>query len=244
MNNLTQRQRVVQDNNTERVVEFLFKRTINLITLSEPTEINSYTLKVEAGHNLVVNNYVALIEDGVPFQAKVLGVNTNTITLDSPFDRVYSVSTVGARTTIDMNVNGSTTPVIFNINPIQRAKWHINGVVIQITSTSAMDDSKFGGITALSKGLLLRHKNRHFYNISNVKSNGDFILRNYSVQYSDKAPAGVFGLKAEKVFNGHNGNGSAICLRGDTLNELQIIVQDNLTGLSRIQAMAFGRIIA
>jgi hypothetical protein len=58
--------------------------------------------------------------------------------------------------------------------------------------------------------------------------------------YSDKAPAGFYGMRVRRSFNGPDKNDVVIELEKDTSDELQLIIQDNLTGLTSFKIVAQG----
>ncbi len=113
-----------------------------------------------------------------------------------------------------------------------------------ITDASEMDDTKFGGITALTKGVFLRKVNGVIKNIFNAKTNGDIALNCSTYSYADKAGAGNYGFRAIKTFGGQENQGVIIRLAGDTQDTLEIVVQDNLTGLTGMYIMAKGHTVS
>lgn len=232
----------VQDQST-KIVDFYFKNLVGYVTLASNTTIFSYTVTLTAGHGVTTSNYLTFLEGDNISQFKVLNVATNTITLDSPLDFAYTTSAEIRKTTIGMNVDGSTTPVIFDIAPDQNSKLHINCIVLSLEDNTAMDSGMFGGITALTKGIVIRRLNDINHNITNIKTNGEFRVRGFNVLYDDKAPSGVYGLCANKCFNGQTNNGVTIFLNGETQDKLQIIIQDNLTGLTKFTATAQGHYV-
>lgn len=232
----------IQDSDS-KIIDFYFKRQLGLTTLASNATINSYTIELAEGHGVTNGEYLSFLEDNNATQSKVINVSTNTITLDSPIDYAYTTNALVRRTTIDMNVDGSSTPVIFNIVPAFNNKWHINNINMSIEDNATMDTSLFGGLPALSKGVLIRIVDGATHNITSIKSNGEFEVRGFDVKYSDKAPSGYYGLHVTKSFNSQIGNGSAIYLDGSNSDELQIIIQDNLTGLSRLRATVQGHYV-
>ena len=65
----------------------------------------------------------------------------------------------------------------------------------------------------------------------------------YDVVYSDKAPAGYFGLNFRRTFGGQNKNGVVIRLCADDSDTLQVIIQDDLTDLDDFSVIAQGHIV-
>jgi hypothetical protein len=102
-----------------------------------------------------------------------------------------------------------------------------------ILDDTAMDDAKFGGITALTSGCFIRVKHLHggvteYHNLFNVKSNGDFQVMIDNAVYSAKAPAGQNGFFAEWKIKEATGN----VIRINPGEALELHVQDNLTALT------------
>jgi len=106
-----------------------------------------------------------------------------------------------------------------------------------------MDDAKFGGITALSKGIVVRVKDGYMKNIFYARSNNDLREQTFDVVYADKAPAGQYGLGCRRTFNGQEKNGVTIRLDGSSNDQLQIYLQDNLTGLTKMSIIAQGHVV-
>jgi len=105
-----------------------------------------------------------------------------------------------------------------------------------------MDDSKFGDIAGgLTNGVLLRQNNGEINNIWNVKTNGEFGLLAYDTAYTDKAPAGSEGFRFRNTYAGQSKHGVTLRLQpGETL---EILIQDDLSGLEVFNVMAQGHIV-
>jgi hypothetical protein len=73
---------------------------------------------------------------------------------------VYSTSAQVIRGNIDLNKNFSSTPAIFKFTLDENSiPIDLTGINIMMTHSASGDDGKFGGITAISKGLLFRKEN-------------------------------------------------------------------------------------
>jgi hypothetical protein len=104
-----------------------------------------------------------------------------------------------------------------------------------------MDDSLFGGITALTNGVVLRQNNGVMTNIWNVKSNGEFGLLCFDTFETSKAPAGSFGFRFRNTYAGQAKHGVTLRLEpGDTL---EVLIQDDLTDLEDFAMMAQGHVV-
>lgn len=231
----------IQDNQSE-LVGLKICQFLNSITLTSTATIDTYIVNVAAGHGFIAGNVMCLRENGRFYQATVLSVATNAITLDTPLDYTFTTAAVGFRSQDNMAVNGSVTPVTFKISPPGGTKWDVLGCSFHIVDDTAMDDAKFGGITALTRGLVTRKKDGTYKNIFNIKTNGDFSFRCDEVKYADKAPSGYYGFNAKKTFSIRHG--IVIRLDADKGDEFQVIVQDDLTGLTSLKAAAWGHVVS
>jgi len=214
--------------------------------LASPAAIGDYQLTFTAGHGAVVDDVVTIQEGGHTSQAEITAVATNLITLDTRLDHAFTTAAdvyLGAE---NIALNGSmASPVICRVKPAPEAIISVSRMIITITDDTAMDDAKFGGITALANGIVLRKygdSGSFVKNFCNIKSNNEFALRTYDLTYSDKAPAGVYGLRTRRTFAGDEKQATFIRLDGSRNDELQIVIQDDLTGLTSMNAVAQGNI--
>ena len=147
----------------------------------------------------------------------------------------YSTLAFARSINTNMAVDGSVTPREFFIRPefgYWDVEWDITRIICKITDGSSMDTGKFGGITSLTKGFNLRKKNGEFTNLWNVRNNGEFEDVAFDVSYSDKAPAGQFSFSMRKTWAGQSKSGVTVRLDPNQNEELEGLVQDDLTGLN------------
>lgn len=233
----------IQDQHST-AIDFFFRQVLNTITLSSTVTIDTYTCTLVAGHSVTVGDTLVFKEGTHFFQCQVLVVATNTITVDRPFDFAFTAAATGQRCNVNMAVDGSVTPVIFFITPANLSlDIDINAIIFHMEDNTAMDSSTFGGITALTRGVVVRSINGIHKCHFNVKSNGEFGHHCSLVEFDQKAPAGAYGIRAVKTFNGQNNDGVSIRLNSATSDQLQIIIQDNLTGLTEFHAVAHGHVV-
>ena len=224
----------IQDQSSE-MVSLYMREVINTITLASNITLWAYTCTLTAGHGVVVGNYIVFKEGDRFFQAEVIIVATNTITVDSPFDYAFTTAAVGQRCNINMTVDWSSTPRVFYVSPanLTNFKFHITHISLVIRSGNDMDTSKFGSLTKLTKGCVLWTKDWAYKKLFNFKTNGDIGLYTSDLQFDPKAPSWEYGLQATKYFTGQDKMGVTLMLDSATSDELQMIIQDNLTGLTR-----------
>lgn len=209
--------------------------------------VNSYTIILEAGHEFIANDNIALISqpDGPElYFTKVLSVSVNTLTVDTPIPFPFvPAHTIVTENDPDLNVDGSSTPVIFGITNSFTTSVNLIRFMFHITDATVMDDSLFGGLPALTRGIVLRKllANGNYTNYWNVKTNGRFAELAYDVLYADKAPAGVYGFSCRLTYGGDTKHGTPIKLK--PTEAIQLIIQDNLTGLLSFNTTAQGHFI-
>lgn len=232
----------LQDQTTESLdVHFINDR--GTFTVASDTTIDSRVFTATAGHNIVVGEVVEFANTTTFMQAEVLAVDTNTITLDTPFNHAYSTSDTMNRGSIDMQVDGSTTPVVFAVTPLSHQSGDITRVIFTIESTSAMDYTTFGSIAALTNGCVLRVKrsNGDYRNIVTFKSNGDYIEHSFDNLFQEKVGGGGYGFVGRSSFGGQSNRGVVIRLDGALNESLELVVQDDLsTGLTKLNMVAQG----
>lgn len=228
---------------TSPAFAYYFKSLLGYATLSTNAVIDLNTIELNTGHGVQNGEYISLIDGVHSLQAKVVGVNVNIITLDQPLDYAFSTSSEVRRTIINMNVNGSVTKQIFNIKPSKCMHWHINQISLSITDNTEMDSGKFGGVAALTYGIVIRRKNGEYFNLLSAKTNSELDLKGFVIKYDTKAPSGVYGLTSTKNFNSQLGAGCTIDIKGCDDDELEIIIQDDLTGLLSFTGVAIGHYV-
>jgi hypothetical protein len=214
--------------------------TLAADTIASTVTTLVYTFTATAGHGIIIGDEIILLDviGSRSFYAEVMNVAVDVITVDRPIDHVFlAASTLGRRVTTEMAVDGSVTPQIFSIRagdiPLDATRF-----MITMTSASAMDDSKFGSLAKLSRGLVLRIVNSFQKTMLCFKSNQEIKQFCFDLAYADKSPAGENGLSARLSYGGQDKHG--VTLRISTGDVIQWIVQDDLTGLLSMKISAQG----
>lgn len=234
----------IQDQTTEPINDY-FLQSISNFSLVVDTGVSGttnliFTFTAAVGHLLIVGKELILLDvaSDRSLYAVVVGVAGDDITIDRPIDHDFkSVSTLGRITTSQMNVAGSqASPQIFSVRagsiPQDFTKFKIT-----MTDNSAMDDEKFGGLAALTNGLVFRINNSFQKTIFTFKKNGDFAQYG-ATKYPDKVPAGTFAFNASLDFGGQNQRG--VVLRISDTDVLQWIVTDDLSAGASFRISAIG----
>jgi len=215
-------------------------------SLSADTVVGNYTITVADATSLAAGQTLEIADttNGTYFYTgTILSVVSTTITLDSPINRVYTTaaSTMVASSS-QMAVNGSVTPVVFSIEPLPLQSGDITRVIVEILDNSEMDFETFGGLNALTNGIVMRVNNGDgtYRNLWNFKTNGDIIRQAFDYKFETNNGGGVRSFASRMTWAGQSKHGVAVRLDGSLGESLEIIVQDNLTGLNSMQWVGQG----
>lgn len=234
---------LIQDQNSD-IVDYFLCRNIRDLEIATDMSLGDYDVTLVEGSLVTVGNYISIQEDDRAFQAKILSKDVDVITIDTPSDYEFTTLASIAERNPNMNIDGSSTPVIFELKPIAGVAWDITRILLTATMSGSGSDILFCDIAALTKGIVLRKANSDYHTIFNAKTNGDLAQRMYDIIYTDKAvPTQTYGLRGKRSFNGLDKNGVTIRLDGDKGESLQILVQDDLTDILTLRAVAQGHVV-
>jgi hypothetical protein len=211
--------------------------------LASAAVVDSSTLTLTPAHGAVAGSLIVLREATHHYIGFVLSEALNVATMDTPLDHAYTTSADVSIGSANLNVDGATAVKYAHVTPPIGEKWDVTRVHIRMTDASEMDSAKFGGISALTKGMVLRKKGAVYKNIANVKTNGDLSMMSSDYEYDPKAPASVYGFMSKHVFGGQDHVGVVIRLDGGSSDELEIIIQDDLDDLTSLSAFAIGHVV-
>jgi hypothetical protein len=226
-------------------IDSLFAQSQSLFSLAADTTASTistlyYKFTAAPGHGIISGEEIILLDEAADrsFIASVISVVVDDIEVDRPIDHVFpSATTLGRVILTNLNVDGSITPQIFSARAGQNPSDFVR-FLITMTDDSSMDDSRFGGLPALTRGLVFRIVNGFQRTIFCFKTNQEIKQFCYDVEYSSRAPAGFFGLSSRITFGGQSKHG--VVLRIGAGDVLQWVVQDDLTGLDTIRISAQG----
>lgn len=224
----------IQDQTTPILtVPFLQGRAA--ISLAVDTVLDSRDITLTGGHGALVGEIIELADSTVLkfMQSEVIAVNTNVITLDQPVNRVYFASTaIAQRSSGDMLINGSITPQIFSILPLPSQQGDMVRIILEIDGSTDMDSTTFGSDVALTNGCVIRvvEPDGNFKNLFNFKSNGDFLSQGFDHSFlQPKTGNATRGFTSRVTWGGQSKHGVVIRLDGSLNEQLQVVIQDDLT---------------
>lgn len=236
-----------QDQTTRPIAISAYQTLDDTITLSATPTVDSYTIELTAGHGVVNDDYLQILEqNGEPrlFTAKALNVATNTVTLDSPVPFAFLPAAASIiKYNPNLNLDGSVTKIVTGWTNPYDVGIDITLLIFHIEDNVAMDTGKFGGITALTRGIVLRKNNNDgtYVNYWNIKKNGGFSAIAYELEYDTKAPAGLYAIRCRLSYGGQDQYG--VVIRLDPGQSIELLIQDDLTDLSEFDATIEGHII-
>ena len=189
-----------------------------------------------------------LIKAGTTFLREVgvmtiTNVVSNVITLDRPIAQELPIGTIVKEVENDMtsSVGTLTSPVVYELAPPPGITWQLTRLLITVTDNLVMDDGKFGGIAALTNGVVGVAKTTagRIANITVWKTNGDMMADMYDVEYNDRAPAGGYGLRGRWTLTSA---GIISEINGDEGEYIRVLIQDDHTGNASFRIKAQGRV--
>lgn len=219
-------------------------------TLASATSVGDISISVASPTGFVQGTYIVMYSNPINryYVGSVVSVSGSDLTLDTPIDAEYPVGAIVGGAITDMSVNGSVTPQIYGLRgsdmqtPIAHV-FDITRIIFSCTASSAIDLTTFANITALTNGLVLRKRDGEYYNIFNVKTNAEFagLMYDFTIIEATNPAQGVDGFYGRLTFAGQSKIGVAIRLNPG--EDLEFVVQDDLSGIASLQVVAEGHVV-
>jgi len=197
--------------------------------------VDSYTVDVVDSTGMTVGDHFRIINSAGNYYywGTILGIATNTITLDNPIDYAYLSGSEVTWGNINMAVNGSVTPVHFHLrtgSPSIPAPVDITRIIMSMATTDIPDFTEFGDIAGgLTRGLLMRIINGTMRNVLNVKTNADLAALAYDLAVYEADKKGINGIGWRLTFGSSGKMG--VVLRVTENGQIEFVVQDDLSSL-------------
>lgn len=232
----------VQDQTTEMLdIDFLQVLKPDL-TLAVDSVADSRDITLTPGHGMITGVFpvgdvgtileIGSLSTGRFVQAKVLAVSGDVITLNQLVGDVFlagsSVNTGNRNMAL---VDGSTTPVIFRVEPSPVQAGDITRIVIVIIGPTAMDFTTFGSDDPLPVGLLfrVRREDGSYKNLRTIDVNLEAMLWGFDRDsFIPKTGNTDYGIAFRITFGGQEKHGVVARLDGRILEQLECVVMDNL----------------
>jgi hypothetical protein len=235
-----------QDQFTQTIIE-KFNQVTNSTTLTALAVLYEYTVTVASTTGIIVGSHIIIFSpDLVRFTSfDVLAINGSILTLDSPIDAAYPIGSFVDISFTDMSVNGAVTPQVFGVRglgivPGIDLTVDFTRIIMTCFTASAVSLAKFGDLAKLLRGLVLRNRNGETFNIFNVKDNGEIagIALDWIPYTTINPQQGQHGFTVRLTFTK-----LGVVQRLAMGQDLEIIVQDDLTGLTSLEIFAEGHVV-
>jgi len=226
----------IQDQHTPSLI-VKFNQVLNSTETVDAVAIGDTSVVLDDVSDVAVGRYLVFFNPtAVRFMtATVISIAaTPTFEIDTPFDFAYPAGSFVDVANTNMNVDGSTTPVVFGLRgtgspPGVELTADITRIIFSAITTSAVDLSKFANFAKLLRGVVLRKRDGTYENVLNVKSNRELagIMYDWTPFAATNPQQGVDGFVARLTFGGQSKVG---VVKRITLGEdLEIIIQDDLS---------------
>lgn len=229
----------IQDQHTP-LVNLYFQQAVGAPTTSSSlVAIGDMEITLDSVVGFTTDSYIGVFSNSGRFYfADVISISVNTLTLDTPFDFEFPAGSQVISTTRNLAVDG-TTPKTFEVRGADSFDTDITRLIFTMTLSTNPDDGLFGNIAALTNGLVLRTTDGVTRNIFNVKDNGELAGFAYDMTYTTRSTGGgTFGLRCRYTFAGQSKQGVTVRLMAG--EKLELIVSDNLSGITRFRVLAEG----
>ena len=198
----------IQSQTSQLFRYFLMVEQKTDITLTSPISMDDQIINVSGGHGFVAatGEYIVVRNGDLFTQTKVTAVNTNAITVEMPIASDFPGTSKVIRGNINMNIDGNAVPTDFKFTfPGAQIPIDLSTVILTMQhGANVPDDGKFGGLTAVPKGIYFRQVNGERVNLGNYVNNQAFKDVGAVVEYTTKAPAGTnatnITLEIESIF--------------------------------------------
>ena len=241
----------IQDNPSNDISLYMAQK-LDDVTILVSVSLNDESINIETtGATPIAGNFLCLREDISFFQAEILTVtpiagNQYTLDISIPFDFAYTTVAGCELQNVDMNVNGSVTPIEFNLvaKGLNVFAFDIIRMSISMVLSTAGDDGLFGNITKLTKGMYFRTVDGVTKNLFNARNNSDFASESagdttYTVR---SGGGGSFGSRSRISFNGDDKRGVVKRLITATEDKFVGVVRDDLTALNEFRIKLQGHV--
>lgn len=204
--------------------------TLTVATIGDGTE---YQITVASAVGFAVGDYLH-IENGVqePTHPQVLAIVGNVFDLDRRIDEVHPIGTDVTKSILDLSTTVGTlaAPISYFVEPVPGESWHITRMLMAMAHSSAGDLGKFGDLASLTNGVIIRVRTDGEYRtFTNWKNAGDMKGDMYDIAFDARSGGGGdYGTSGRWTFAK---SGMTVKLNGDTNDQLQVLIQDDITGL-------------
>lgn len=238
----------LQDQTTDPIIAN-FNRVDASTTLSDSTELDERFIIVDdttgAGNSELIFIFNPVI---LRFsKMSVLSKNVDTLFVDTPLDVEYPIGSFVDFTTIEMAVDADTVFQTFGLRGVSPSPVGLTVDITRILFTMVFTDppefTDFGDITnGLTNGIVIRKRDGRNFNVHNIKTNQELASIMFDMNVYEQAKQfNTNAITGRLTIAGTNKIGVVIRLAPG--EDLEIILQDDLSSLISLQIVAEGHIV-
>ena len=226
-----------------------FAQVVATTTTAAEAVKGAYTIEVASTASMVVGQHFRIVDpiSNRFYAGQIVSIASPNVTLDNQFDFEYLSGSEVTVSNTDMSVNGAVTPVLFKSRTGTisiPSRVDLTRILFTCITDTPVTLPAFGDLTALTRGLALRiNRNDTQNNILNIKTNQGIINMAYdfNVFQATNPAQGVDGFSSRLTFAGQEKVGVALRIEQD--ENVEVLIQDDLTGLTSLQIFFEGHIV-
>jgi len=227
---------VFNQDQTTQSLSLTLTRDLDTVTLDGNAVRDEYFFDVIGGDGakIPIGSILEFGADSVFMRARVLDVDTDRIELDTQINHTYLDGATVAVKSDNLRVNGTDTPVVFDISPEEGQVGDFTRIIVLMEGTVDMDSGTFGTLAALRRGLVMRtvEENGDYTNIMNFKTNGELISECFDNNFLPNNGQGIRMFVARLTWAGASKHGVVQRADGALAEKYEAVVQDDLTGVT------------
>ena len=235
----------LQDQTTPPFIIYASQVT-NTTTLAVAAEPDDTDIEVADTNGINTGDYLGIFNTVTDafYVGTVIDIVANVLSMDTPIDMNFDIGNVVGTGITNMNVDGSATTEVFTLrgaDPGLSVTLDITRIMILCVTNTATELTDFGDIGGgLLKGLVMRRADGMINNIFNFKTNIEMkgAMYDWDALEASNPGQGVFGFSGRLTFAGQNKMG--VVIRIGPGESVELLVQDNLTSLLRLNVIFEG----
>lgn len=219
-----------------------FSNIVAETTTTSLGALDDYVINVTSATSFAAGQLLTIysVADNRVFFSTILSISTLAITLDRPLDFAFPIGAVVSVGSTDMAVDGSGTPQIFGVRNPSTAdvplEVDISRLMFSMLTGSTPTLTDLGDITnGVTRGVQIRRVDGTYQNIINFKTNNELKNITYDLEIQTAASQAQDGLTSRFTFS----NLEQV-VRIGAGEDLQIVIQDDLTSLDSFTVLAQG----
>jgi len=216
-------------------------------TIASAVTAGDTSITVASAVGFAVGNYIHIINAAGTVDEnvhpKITAIAGAVLTLDRPLDNAYAIGDSVYLTVLDMSTTAGTlaAPQTYIMAPLPGHTWHITRILIEMTHGTAGDNGLFGDLPELTNGVVLRRYDGLTGATSTFtiwRNNSDIVTDMFDVVYSARSGGGgAYGTNCRGTFTNA---GAIVYLNGTDGDRMEVLVQDDITGLTSFRIKAQG----